>query len=290
VAVPDDDGAFRQALLAWSQGALRALPWRATRDPWAVLVSEVMLQQTQVTRVIPAYRRFLASFPSARDCAGAPQGAVVAAWQGLGYNRRARNLHLIAQAVVACHSGEIPSNFDALCLLPGVGPYTARAVLAFAFERDVAAIDVNAARVLARIAGRRLTRGEIQGRADHLVPEGKGWRWNQAMLDLGATVCVRRDPRCHACPLVAWCGWRRSGEPDPAASSVGAGRPQTPFRGSDRQGRGRLLRALLLAPVSEEELATACGWPASPARARRVAEALVADGLATRTPRGLELA
>ena len=280
----------RQAVLAWSRTALRDLPWRATRDPWAVLVSEVMLQQTQVTRVIPAYRRFLASFPTAPACAAVAQGAVVAAWQGLGYNRRARDLHRIAEAVVARHGGQVPSDLDALRSLPGVGPYTARAVLAFAFERDVAAIDVNAARVLARVEGRRLTRREIQGRGDRLVPPGDGWRWNQAILDLGATVCVRGDPRCGTCPLVAWCRWRRDGGPDPAAGPAASPRRQSPFDGSDRQGRGRLLRALLTGPVGEAELAAACGWPGSPARAARVAEALVDDGLARRIPPGFELA
>ncbi len=189
-------------MLAWGLPRLRDLPWRATRDPWRILVAEVMLQQTQVPRVIPAWLSFCEEHPTPGACAAVPLGDVLRRWQGLGYPRRARNLHEAATAMVAAHGGEVPDSLDALLALPGIGPYTARAVLAFAFERDVAVVDTNIARVLARTAGRRLTPKEVQRAADELVPIETGWAWNQALMDLGATVC-RPTPRCDGCPVGA---------------------------------------------------------------------------------------
>ena len=272
---------LQEALLEWSTSALRDLPWRRTRDPWAVVVSEFMLQQTQAARVLPRYDAFLAEFPTPAVCAAAPQADVVRAWAGLGYNRRAVNLHRLAVAVVARHGGALPPDLAALLALPGVGPYTARAVLAFAFETDVGVVDVNAARVLARASGRPLTAGEVQQRADDLVPADRGWAWNQAVLDLGATICTKRSPRCADCPVARWCGWRLAGgADDPAARSAGTGRAQSTFAGSDRQGRGRLVDALRRSPVPWTTAAAAAGWPANEARTRRIAASLVADGLA----------
>ncbi|MDQ4130378.1 MAG: A/G-specific adenine glycosylase, partial [Actinomycetota bacterium] len=138
------------ALLAWGDGRRADLPWRATRDPWAVLVSETMLQQTQTSRVAPRYTAFLARFPTAAACAAAPAADILRAWAGLGYNRRALSLHRAAQAIVERHAGQVPDDLEALLALPGVGPYTARAVLALAFEADHGVLDTNAARVLAR--------------------------------------------------------------------------------------------------------------------------------------------
>ncbi|MFT5224024.1 MAG: A/G-specific adenine glycosylase, partial [Glaciecola sp.] len=170
-------------LLAWSEQTRRDLPWRRVRDPWAILVSELMLQQTQVARVIPKWHAFLASFPDPAACAAAPPGAVISAWQGLGYNRRARNLHATAEAIVENHDGRVPDTLEGLLALPGIGPYTARAVLAFAFEQDVAVVDTNAARFLARgVAGRRLAPREAQDLADSLVAPGTGWAHNQGVL------------------------------------------------------------------------------------------------------------
>ena len=277
-----DAVAARDALLDWAGTAGRDLPWRRTRDPWSVLVSELMLQQTQVARVVPKYHAFLARFPTPGACAAAPVGDVVRAWAGLGYNRRAVNLHRTAVAVVDHHDGRLPDDLDALLALPGIGPYTARAVLAFAFERDCGVVDTNAARVLARTAGRPLTAREVQARADGAVPPARSWAWNQAMLDLGATVCVARAPRCDACPVAAWCAWSLGGrpDPDPAEGSAGVSGRQAAFAGSDRQGRGHLVDALRRGPIALDGVPAAAGWPDDPARAHRVAATLVADGLA----------
>ena len=275
------------ALLEWSaREGWRDLPWRRTRDPWAVLVSELMLQQTQVARVLPKYRAFLLRFPTLRDCAASPVGDVVRMWAGLGYNRRAVNLHRCACECVASYGGELPATLEDLLALPGIGPYTARAVLAFAHERDVAVLDTNVARVVARVVGRRLTVGEAQSQADELVPQGDGWRWNQAVLDLGATVCVKRSPRCEECPVRASCAWMLAGrlQPDPADGSGGTSGRQSAFAGSDRQGRGRLVDALRLGPVALDHVAALAGWPDDAVRADRIASSLVADGLAELSP------
>jgi A/G-specific adenine glycosylase len=248
-----------------------------------------MLQQTQVSRVLPKYEAFLEQWPTPEACAAAPLGDVVTAWAGLGYNRRAVNLHRCAQQVVASHGGALPDDLDALLALPGIGPYTARAVLAFAFESDeVGVLDTNAARVLARWSGRSLKPKEARALADASVAPAAGWAWNQAMLDLGATVCVPRTPRCEECPVAGSCAWFAAGcpDPDPAVGSAGVSTGQSRFDGSDRQGRGRLVDALRLAPVPGADLATAMGWPGDPARATRVAATVVADGLATRDEHG----
>jgi A/G-specific adenine glycosylase len=267
------------ALLEWGTARRRDLPWRRTRDPWAILVSELMLQQTQVARVVPKYHAFLECFPTPADCAAAPAGDVVRAWSGLGYNRRALNLHRAATVVVERHGGALPDKLDDLLALPGVGPYTARAVLAFAFEQDVGVLDVNAARVLARAFGEHQQAG-----ADALVPGGHGWAWNQAVLDLGATICIARTPRCDDCPLVDGCRWHSEG-PDPARPS----NRQSTFAGSDREGRGRLVDALRRGPLRHEGIATAAGWPDDPERSHRVVATLIADGLAVADDEGLRL-
>ena len=233
------------AVLAWGVPRLRDLPWRATRDPWRILVAEIMLQQTQAARVIPRWLAFGDAYPTPAASAAAPLGDVLRRWQGLGYPRRARDLWAAAALMVARHGGAVPEDLDALRALPGIGPYTARAVLAFAYERDVAVVDTNIARVLARVAGERLTARALQDRADALVPAGAGWTWNQVLMDLGATRC-RPSPRCDECPLAPSCEWHLAGhpEPDPAAGSAGVSTRQARYEGSDRQRRGAVLRAL----------------------------------------------
>jgi A/G-specific adenine glycosylase len=270
-------------LMRWGEATRRDLPWRDTRDPWAVLVSELMLQQTQVARVAPRFTAFLEELPTPRACADAPVGRLVELWDGLGYNRRAVNLHRAATIMVEEHDGEIPADLDDLLALPGVGPYTARAVLAFAFEQDHGVLDTNAARFLARaVAGRALKPREAQELADELVPMGRAWAWNQAVLDLGATICTKRGPRCDDCPIGPHCSWAVSHfePPDPAEGTAGASGPQSRFDGSDRQGRGRLVQALRTGPVDVERLADVAGWPDEPDRASRVADALVGEGIA----------
>jgi A/G-specific adenine glycosylase len=282
-------GALRRVIVDWGEANRRDLPWRRTRDPWSVLVSEFMLQQTQVSRVLEPYRRFISRFPSAPACAEAPLADVVVAWRGLGYNRRAVRLHQVAQLVVERHGGNVPGELGALRALPGVGPYTARAVLAFAYEADTGVVDTNVARVLSRaVAGEPLAVGPAQTLADALVPPGRSWVFNQALFDLGARHCHARAPECGDCPLRSRCRWARGGwlAPDPARHSAGTSKPQSRFEGSDRQGRGRLIDALRRSPVKRGELAGAAGWPEDPDRARRVAEGLVSDGLARWEVRG----
>lgn len=243
---PGDESAFDQgAVLSWGLARLRDLPWRRERDPWRILVAEVMLQQTQAGRVVPRWQAFLTAYPDAAACAAAPLGDVLRLWQGLGYPRRARDLHRTARLVTDEHGGVLPGDLDALLALPGIGPYTARAVLAFAFERDVGVVDTNIARVLARVTGDRLTPRRAQARADQLVPQGEGWAWNQVMMDLGSALC-RPQPACTTCPLSVTCRWYLAGrpDPDPAIGSAGVSTAQPPYAGSDRQARGRVLAAL----------------------------------------------
>jgi A/G-specific adenine glycosylase len=272
-----------------------------------VLVSELMLAQTQVVRVVPKWDAFVARWPDPPSCARAPLADVIEAWAGLGYNRRAVWLHRSAVIITERHDGRVPSDLTGLTSLPGVGEYTARAVLAFSFEQPVGVVDTNAARVLARaVTGRTLSPAEAQLEADGLVPAGQAWAWNQAMLDLGAGLCTSRRPACGACPLGAGarntrlCSWARSGGPDPAAASAGTSRAQSPFAGSDRQGRGRLLARLTAAKagsffgtgpheaieIGPEALAAAAGWPHDQQRALMAALSLVHDGLASMTADG----
>lgn len=287
---PDQVRAIGLAIREWGtedgDGSRRPeLPWRSTRDPWAVLVSEVMTQQTQVSRVVPIYHRFLDLFPTPSACAAVPLGAVIRAWAGLGYNRRAANLHRAASVMVAEHRGAVPADLGALLRLPGVGAYTARAVLAFAFEEDIGVVDTNAGRVLSRaVAGRSIRASQAQRLVDAMVPEGGGWELGQALLDLGAMVCTAGTPRCERCPVRRRCRWAstRWSSPDPASGSAGVTTPQSVFDGSDRQGRGRLIDALRLGEVRPDDVAGAAGWPDDPDRAGRVASRLVDEGLAVR--------
>jgi A/G-specific adenine glycosylase len=247
-----------------------------------VLVSEVMLQQTQVDRVIHYYTTFVSTFPQPAECARAGAGDVVRLWSGLGYNRRALNLHRAATIIADTHGGAVPADERSLRSLPGVGVYTARAVLSFAFEADVATVDTNVVRVLSRgMAGTGLTVAAAQSLADRLLPAGRSWELNQSMFDLGATVCTAARPACGRCPLRHMCRWTRGGRsaPDPWRASPSV-RPQAPFAGSDRQGRGSLIAALRLGDVAPAMVATACGWPDDEARAQRITAALVAEGFA----------
>lgn len=271
----EDLGVFQDALLGWATVRLRELPWRATRDPWGILVSEVMLQQTGVARVMPKWHAFMESFPSPADCAHAALGDVLRVWQGLGYPRRARNLQAAAREITVRHGGEVPQSLDDLLALPGVGPYTARAVLAFAFEDDAAVVDTNVARVLARLAGEKLTAKRAQSEADRFLAAGTAWLWNQGLMELGAMVC-RPTPSCDECPWESWCAWRGVGD-DPSVGSAGVSVPQGRFEGSDRQARGRLIKALGDGVVRVDDVPRV--MDRSPEVADRLVAALVAEGL-----------
>jgi len=210
---------LRRGILAWYQRHKRDLPWRRTRDPYAIWVSEIMLQQTRVETVIPFYERFLRRFPDVAALARARETAVLAAWSGLGYYRRARHLHAAARAVAREHQGVMPDTKEDLLALPGIGAYTASAIASIAFGREEAAVDGNVIRVLARIHGLRgrrdspaLRRG-VETIAGALARGPRPGDWTQALMELGATTCLPREPLCGRCPAARSCAARRSGDP-----------------------------------------------------------------------------
>ena len=214
------DSALRAVLLRWYRTHRRDLPWRRTHDPYAIWVSEIMLQQTRVETVIPFYERFLARFPTVASLAAASEGDVLASWSGLGYYARARNLRAAAAVVMREHAGRLPSDPVALRALPGIGPYTAAAIASVAFDRPAAAVDGNVIRVLARIGGLRgrrdegALRTEVTRRAEALAQGSSPGDWTQALMELGAIVCFPRDPVCARCPAARRCAARASGAPD----------------------------------------------------------------------------
>jgi A/G-specific adenine glycosylase len=222
-------------LLDWYERVRRPLPWRATRDPYALLVSEIMLQQTQAPRVVPYYEGFLARFPDAAALAAASTGDVLQAWSGLGYNRRALALQAAARHITE-HGWP-----EDLTELPGVGPYTAAAVGSFAWDRQRVAVDTNVRRVIERFDGVEHRPSALAERAARLVPAGRAAAFNQAMMELGATVCRPRAPRCDACPVRAGCATQANGGPAPPPRRRGAER----FENTDRWARGRVVAALV---------------------------------------------
>jgi A/G-specific adenine glycosylase len=276
------------ALEEWwtsSRGLRDQLPWRGERDPWRVLVAEVMLAQTQAGRVAERYTEVIALLATPEEAARRSVGDYLGLWAGLGYYRRALSLRDSAMAIVERHGGVVPNDLKALLALPGIGPYTARAVLAFAFEEPVGALDTNIGRVFARaVAGRPLTRPEAQRVADELVSGRRPREFNLALMDLGATLCTSQRPSCAVCPINAAssCAWQREGGSDPARRSAATSRPQPRFEGSNRQGRGRLLRAARMAPIASPEVAAVAGWPDDGDRAAAVASQLVDGGLLIR--------
>jgi A/G-specific adenine glycosylase len=309
-----DAAQLQAALLGWFAEHGRDLPWRRTRDPYRVLVSEVMLQQTQVDRVAPKYLAFLEAFPTAEALAAAPTAEVIRLWAGLGYNRRAVNLQRAARAVVEGHGGAFPRDVEGLRRLPGVGPYTAGAVACFAFEQDVAFMDTNIRRVLRRAgfgpdeAEPQPAERELLALGAALVPAGRGWAWNQAIMELGALVCTAAAPACRRCPLRPGCrayaAWAAADEaallamggagPAPparparrAAERRAGYRPEGPFVGSNRWFRGRAVEALRgLAPGQALALAElgprvkADYTPADEPWLRELVAGLARDGLA----------
>lgn len=273
-------------VLDWYAGHARHLPWRrAGVTPWGVLVSEVMLQQTPVSRVLPVWAQWLARWPSPTALAGEAPGEAVRAWGRLGYPRRALRLHAAATAIEQHHGGRVPETQELLRQLPGVGAYTAAAVAAFAFGERVPVLDTNVRRVLARsVQGRALPPPALtvsESRlAETLLPEGgSAPRWSVAVMELGALVCTARAPRCEHCPLAGSCAWQGAGRP----SHDGPLRPGQRWAGTDRQARGRLLAVLRAAPEAVPREALNDAW-SEPTQRARALESLVADGLVQPLP------
>jgi len=238
--------AIQDAVVGWFREHGRDLPWRRTRDPWPVLVAEVMLQQIQVARAIPFYGAFLARFPTPAALAAAPLAAAIHVWGDLGRYKRVVSLHRAARLIVERYGGEVPSDPAVLRTLPGVGPYTAGAVACFAFERDVAFLDTNIRRVLRRmfqgadVPSSAAADKELATLAESVLPAGRGWDWNQGLMDLGATICTARGPGCERCPVRPWCRAHpavlASAAPAPAAD------PRPAYRYDDfKTGRARPL-------------------------------------------------
>jgi len=239
---------IQEALISWFENNARDLPWRRTRDPWPVLVSEVMLQQIQVQRAVPFYERFLARFPTVEALANAPLAEAIRVWEDLGRYRRIVYLHKTARIVMEGHDGRIPSDPNELRRLPGIGPYTAGAVACFAYERDATFLDTNMRRVLQRYffglkAATSTTAKQLLQIAEELVPPDRGWRWNQALMETGALVCTARSPRCAECPLREGCRARveamSAGWPKPERRI-----PAYRYEDSNRYYRGRVLAEL----------------------------------------------
>ena len=245
--VPMNWPALRRWLLAWYAREHRDLPWRRTRDPYAVLVSEMMLQQTQAERVAPKFTEFMARFPNIAALAKASAGDVIRAWAPLGYNRRAVRLHRLAQRVAGEMGGRLPNNAGALQRLDGLGAYTAAAVACFAFGEQVAVVDVNVRRVMTRLfwGDGSPTPREIAQRAQELLPRARAYDWNQAVMELGAVVCLKRTPRCSDCPVRRYCraapllalGGGRVAETKAVYGAI-------PFKQTRRYFRGRIVDAL----------------------------------------------
>ncbi len=236
----------RAAVLAWYDASGRALSFRRSRDPWAILVSEVMAQQTQIARVADAWSRFMDRFPTPGALAASSPADVLRAWQGMGYDRRAINLRRAAQAIRDEHGGRVPDHILALQRLPGIGPYTARAIAAIAFARPVGAVDTNVRRVLGRTLG---LEGDavVQAAADASVDRARPGDWTHAVMDIGATVCRPRSPRCDACPLRPWCTFAtEAARSAPAPAAVRKAAPA--FTSTTRWLRGRIVDRLRAAP------------------------------------------
>jgi A/G-specific adenine glycosylase len=230
-------------LFRWHTANRRPLEIRAASDPWQVLVAEVMSQQTGIERVGPAWRRFVDRWPSPAALAGAGTHDLLAAWAGLGYNRRALALRESARTIVAEHGGRVPATVTELETLPGIGPYTARAIAAAAFGAPVAPLDVNVRRVVSRVLGIASSSAELQPVADGLVSRGDPGRWLDAVMDLASAICPPRVPRCDACPIASLCASRG------AATSIEPRREGVSFPRTTRWLRGRLVAAVTAAPT-----------------------------------------
>jgi A/G-specific adenine glycosylase len=280
-------------VIAWFEANQRDLPWRRPGfSAWGTLVSEFMLQQTPVARVVPRLEEWLSRWPAPADLAASPPGEAVRAWASLGYPRRALWLHACAVAIVERHGGVVPEDVTDLLALPGVGDYTARAVAAFAYGHRHPVVDTNVRRVIARaVAGRARPLPPSATRdlaaMSALLPEARdaARAFNAGAMELGAVVCTARAPRCDACPLAGSCAWRAAGRPEQSGPSR---RPQKRYEGSDRQVRGRIMARLREAhsPVRDDEIGGL--WPDAAQRQRALA-GLIADGLTIQVDGGYTL-
>ena len=281
--------ALHQPVLDWYDDHARELPWRGLEaTPWSVLVSELMLQQTPVARVLPVHAAWLERWPDPAALAAEPTGEAVRMWGRLGYPRRALRLHAAAVAIVERHGGEVPSSYDDLLALPGVGDYTASAIASFAFGQRHVVLDTNVRRVLTRaVAGRELpvpavTRAE-RDLAASLLPDDPSTAatWAVATMELGALVCTARQPSCDACPIAQLCAWRAAGFP----AYDGPPRRGQAWAGTDRQCRGRIMALARETEGSVGLDSIESAWPSADQRERCLA-ALVADGLLTQVTPG----
>jgi len=280
---------FAEPVLAWFAAHRRDLPWRAPgTTPWAVLVSEIMLQQTPVARVVPAYLAWLERWPTPAALAAEPAGEAIRMWGRLGYPRRALRLHETAVILTERYGGQVPAEVEALLALPGIGSYTAAAVASFAFGQRHAVLDTNVRRVLARlVAGQPqpavATSVAERRLAESLLPEepAVAARWAVAVMELGALVCTAASPACAACPVAADCAWLAAGRP---ADAAGRRRSQR-YDGTDRQCRGRVLAVLRDSGVAVGRSAFEEVWPVA-AQLERALDGLVADGLVDPLPDG----
>jgi len=272
------------AVLDWYRSSARDLPWRSPEaSAWGILVSEVMLQQTPVVRVLPRWLEWMERWPAPADLADAPTAEVLRAWDRLGYPRRALRLQDCAREIVRSHGGAVPRGEQSLRALPGIGEYTAAAITAFAHHDRAVVVDTNIRRVLARaVRGRALPDRSYSAAertlATQILPAGRerSAAWNQAVMELGALVCVSRTPRCEQCPLAEdACAWVAAGSPAPQEDT----RRRQSFEGTDRQLRGRIMALLREHGVAAPAALTALD-PTDPARVERCVRSLLADGLA----------
>ena len=266
-------------VIAWFDVEARDLPWRRDTSPWSVMVSEFMLQQTPVSRVLPIFIAWMVRWPTPAALAADPPGEAVRAWGRLGYPRRALRLHEAATAIVERHGGEVPSERDALLALPGVGEYTASAIASFAFGARHPVMDTNVRRVFARVERgvafppRSVTADE-RALAESLLPELDAHRWAAATMELGAVICTARAPRCEACPVADRCQWRAGGYPE----HEGPPRRGQAWAGTDRQVRGRLMTVLRETDGPVSRAALDAVWD-DPVQRDRCLDTLVFDGL-----------
>jgi len=302
------------SLLQWYAAEKRDLPWRTTSDPYAILVSEIMLQQTQVDRVLPKYRQFLNAFPTLEKLALAPTAEVIAAWVPLGFNMRAVRLQSIARQVIAEYHGCIPDTIEELLKLKGIGRYTAGAIACFAYRKHVATVDTNIRRVLHRIffgleyPKLKLNDAQMLAHAEHVLPIGEAYNWNQALMDLGATICTSSNPRCMQCPLQATCqaytemsehSLFPSGAVLQQMRKVAEKKPNyqsQPFTSSNRYFRGRIIKLLSSAPAQQRLSLQEVGPQIKPDFSdddllwlQQLLHGLAKDGLLTITDAGIML-